>query len=248
MPYNRFHLNNSLHVNAITMTRHFITVSLIIMGFAIADIRFAYADSRNSAHFGYPIDFALTFSNSEIDLREGNNHYPVNLERINVSIFSLQDDDIQFGFNTGSSFLNFDDDNVLAGVSLNGYHTGLAVQSQYGNNPQFGLRADYRYQETRNKTASQSATLSWHEWSVAATGKLILDQQFGLLLGWSYSEINARRRTQGDINSALSMRLDSPQQTQLGLEWMNGTGGQISIVLQNGAYENIAFSFAQTFK
>lgn len=218
-----------------------LTMLLISPGLAIAG-------TESSSHYGYPIDFALTLSNSDIDLREGNVHYPVALERINFSIFALEEKHIQLGFNTGSSYLSLDNDAVLDGMSLNGYHTGLAIRGQYGRNPQLGFRADYRYQETRNETEGQSTTLSWHEWTIAATGKIILWQQLGIMLGWAKSEIKARRRAQGDINDTLSMRLDSAPQTQLELEWLTGTGGRVSIAVQNGSYENLAFKFAQTFK
>jgi len=256
MPNYNVNLGKSLRKSSVIMTVHHMSAVFTLMlatlltttGLAIADTDFSYARSHSNSHYSYPIDFALTLSNSDIDLREDKQHYPVALERINFSIFSLEEKNIQFGFNTGSSYLSLDNDIALAGMSLNGYHAGLAIRAQYGSNPKLGFHADYRYQETRNETASQSATLSWHEWTMAASGKIIIGQRLGLMLGWAYSEIKARRRARGDINDTASMRLDSAPQTQLELEWLTGTGGRVSIALQNGAYENIAFTFAQTFK
>ena len=242
------HFMTARWMTLLALSTTLLTTLLTTPGLAIADTHFTFAETHSSNHYRYPFDFALTLLNSDIDLRNGNEHYPVALDRINFSIYSLEEKNIQFGFNTGSSYLSLDNDVALAGVSLDGYHMGLAVRGHYGSNPQLGVHADYRYQETRNETATQSSTLSWHEWTVAATGKIRLGQRIGLTLGMAYSEIKARRRTLGDINDTLNMRLDSAPQTQLEVEWLNETGGRISIALQNGAYENLAFKFAQTFK
>jgi hypothetical protein len=205
------------------------------------------SNTYNSTRYDYPIDFALTFSNSDIDLREGNSHYPVSLDRISISVFALEEEHIQFGFITGSSNLSLDNDSVVAGMSLNGYHTGLAVRGQYGHNPQLGFHADYRYQETRNETTTQSATLSWHEWTIAATGKLTFGQHLRVMLGGAYNDVKARRRARGDINDTLSMELDSAPHAQFGLEWLTGAGGRVSFALQRGAYDTVAFNFVRAF-
>jgi hypothetical protein len=248
MPQQKLHSGRTAENSNFTVAIHFITMLFTALVLVLAETDFAQADPRNSFHYGYPIDFALTLSNSDIDLRADSALYPIALERVNFSIFSLEEKNIHFGFNTGSSYLSLDNDTALAGLSLNGYHAGFALRGQYGRNPQLGFHADYRYQETRNKTASQTVTLSWHEWTAAATGKVILGQRLGLILGWAYSEIKARRRAQGDINGAFNLELDSAPQTQLELEWLTGTGGRVSLALQKGSYENLAFKFAQTFK
>jgi hypothetical protein len=248
MTYHNLYLSRTMKHCYFTVATPSMALLFTVLVLIMTETDSAHADPRTSFHYGYPIDFALTLSNSDIDLRAGDTLYPVALERVNFSIFSLEEQNIQFGFNTGSSYLSLDNDIALAGLSLNGYHAGFALRGQYGRNPQLGLHADYRYQETRNKTADQSVTLSWHEWTVAATGRVILGQRLGLMLGWAYSEIKARRRARGDINGAFNMELDSAPQTQLELEWLTATGGSISLALQKGAYENLAFKFAQTFK
>lgn len=204
-------------------------------------------DSYTSARYDYPIDFALTFSNSDIDLREGNSHYPVALDRISISVFALEEEHIQFGFITGSSNLSLDNDSAVAGMSLNGYHTGLAVRGHYGHNPQFGFHADYRYQETRHETATQSAILSWHEWTIAATGKVTFGEHLRVMLGGAYNGVKAHRRAQGDINNALNIELDSAPHAQFGLEWLTGASGRVSFALQRGAYDTVAFNFVRAF-
>jgi hypothetical protein len=206
-----------------------------------------YNDSYNSARYDYPIDFALTLSNSDIDLHEGNTHYPVSLDRISISVFSLEQEPIQFGFITGSSNLSLDNDTAVAGMSLNGYHTGLAVRGHYGRNPQFGFHADYRYQETRHETPTPSAILSWYEWTIAATGKVTFGEHLRVMLGWAYSGVKARRHARGDINDTLNIELDSAPHAHFGLEWLTGTDGVVSIALQRGAYDTVAFNFVRAF-
>ncbi|MDT8382935.1 MAG: hypothetical protein RRB22_00810 [Gammaproteobacteria bacterium] len=231
-------------------------LAIALVGMSFTPTGFAQSDPRGDGPYSSaysnpyrdPFDFTLSFSRSDIDLRDSTTHYPVNLERISLSVFSLQEKNIHFGFNTGSSYLSMDNDTVLTGMSLNGYHAGFALRGHYGRNPQLGLHADYRYQETRHKTDSQSATLSWHEWTLAARGRLVLGQRLGIVLGWAYSEIEAGRSARGDINDALNLRLDSAPQLQVELEWLTGAGGRVSLAVQNGAYENLAFNFAQTFR
>ncbi len=221
---------------------------VVVVGSAHADSGFPNEAFRHGSHYDYPIDFTLTLSNSNIALRAGNIDYQVALERISISVFSLQDKHLQWGFNSGASYLSPDNDPAVAGLRLNGYHAGFALRANLGSNPQLGLHADYRYQETRNETTNQTTSLSWHEWTLAATGKIILGQRLGFTLGWAYRDINAQRRTRGDINDTLSLQLNSPLQSQFELQWFTDASGRISIAWQRGSYENIAFNFSRAFK
>lgn len=227
---------------------HPIAIILMAASLVLFDADVTHAAYPSYEHYDYPIDFALTLSNSDIDLRDGDMHYIVDLNRINISVFTLEERNIQFGFNAGSSYLSLDNDPVLTGIHLSGYHAGFSVKGQNGKNPQLGFRTDYRYQETQDETEAQLATLSWHEWSMAITGKILFGQRLALTLGGAISEINARRSVRGDTNDAINMRLDSAAHAQAELAWLTGTGGQVSIALQKGAHEYFAFKFSQTFK
>lgn len=244
MPNHTDALANRVRRNSFNVVTHFLGTLL----FAIISADIAHAESYNSSQHAYPIDFALTFSNSDIDLRDGDTHYTVDMNRINISIFSLAEKTIQLGFNAGYNYLSLDNDPVLTGINLDGYHAGFAVRSLYGNNPQLGFQADYRYQGARDDTEAQSTTFNWNEWTIAATGKVSLGQRLRLMLGLAYSEIKARRNAQGDINDTLDMRLDSARQTQFELQWLTETDGRVSVALQRGAYESFAISFVQAFK
>jgi len=244
-------LGKSVHRSSFKAITHFFGALLFALAFAIGLItisaKVAQAETFTSSHYDYPIDFALTFSSSDIDLREGSTHYDVDMKRINVSAFALENSNFQLGFNAGYNYLSLDNDALLAGINLDGYHAGLALRGHYGKDPQLGFQADYRYQETRDDTETQSTTFNWNEWTMAVSGKVKLAQQLRLMLGVAYSEIDARRNTRGDIDDTLDMRLDSATQTQLELEWLIETGGRVSIALQSGAYQNLAFKFAQRF-
>jgi len=135
-----------------------------------------------------PFEFTLTFSNNDIDLQDGDINYPATMDRISFSILSIDNEHIQWGFVAGSSYLSLDNDTALAGMNLNGYHAGFTLRGHAGTNPQLGLRGVYRYQETRNEFATQSATISWHELNIAATGKILLGQHLGLGLAWVFSD------------------------------------------------------------
>lgn len=198
--------------------------------------------------FSSPIDFSLSLINSDIDLQSQDATVPVSLERISISIYTIEEPWAQLGFITGSSYLSTRDDPVTAGMNLSGYHAGLALRSTFGNNPVIGFHANYLYQETKDELANQAVTLSWHEWTVGLTGKIILGQRLGLSAGWNYHALKARRRASGDINDTQSMDLDSGAHSLLELEWIVQPGGRVGLILQSGNDQRTEFRFAQTFR
>jgi hypothetical protein len=210
--------------------------------------------SSNNAQAAYvpdfqtPFDFSLLLSNSDIDLQTSDSKQPVSLDRISITVFSIIEPQLEFGFITGSSNLSLDNDAATAGVSLNGYHAGLALRSHLGRNPQIGFHAHYIYQEAKNETATQSATLSWHEWAAGISGMILLGSQLELNAGWAHHDIDARRRATGIINETQNLRLESDSQAQLGIAWRVHGGGHVGLSLQRGSYQQIEFRFSQKFQ
>jgi hypothetical protein len=198
--------------------------------------------------FQTPFDFSLLFSNSDIDLQASDSKHLVSLDRISITVFSIIEPQLEFGFITGSSNLSLDNDAASAGMSLNGYHAGLAMRRYLGRNPQIGFHAHYLYQETKNETATQSATLSWHEWAAGISGVIILGSQLELNAGWAHHDIDARRRATGIINETQSLQLESGSQAQLGIAWLVHGGGRVGLSLQRGSYQQIEFRFSQKFR
>jgi hypothetical protein len=199
-----------------------------------------YPDSQQA------FDFSLSFSNSDVDLHADNLKYPVSLDRIGILVFTQVERYLQMGFITGSSNLDLDNDPLTAGMKLTGYHAGLAMRSAFGNNPQIGLQADYIYQETKDQTDTQATTLSWYEWSAGAFGKITLGQLV-LSAGWALQDVDARRRTTGNVNDTQRLKLDSDSQTQLGIAWLVSSGGRVSLKLQRGSYQRVEFRFSRKF-
>ncbi|MCF6338891.1 MAG: hypothetical protein L3J84_13230, partial [Gammaproteobacteria bacterium] len=164
-----------------------------------------------------------------------------------IEIFTLIEPRIQLGFTSGSSNLSLDNDPVSTGRSFNGYHAGLLVRSTLGRNPQIGFHANYTYQETKNETASQKMTLNWHEWAAGVSGKIILGQQLALSVGWAYHDVDANRRATGDIYQIQRLRLASGPQGRLEIAWLDRSDGRVSLAIQRGSYQQIAFRFSRKF-
>ncbi|HEC19677.1 MAG TPA: hypothetical protein ENI97_10085 [Gammaproteobacteria bacterium] len=198
--------------------------------------------------FDRPFQFSLNLSNADINLKSDLAEHNVNLDRIAISVFSQADPRLQLGFVTGSSYLTLDNDPPSAGMSLNGYHAGLAMRSRWGSNPQLGVHARYLYQDTRNETATQTVVLSWHEWTAGISATLLLGGQLELRAGWAHHEVDARRRATGNINETRRLELAASGQGLLGLAWRTISGGHMGVRLLGGDYRQVEFRFAQTFR
>jgi len=220
----------------------------IILALSFSPVSTRIVQAAYYPDFQTPFDFSLSLSNSDIDLQADNNLLRVSLDRISIVVFTEIEPHIQFGFITGSSNLSLDNDPATAGMSLNGYHAGLAMRSSLGHNPQINFHANYLYQETRNETTTQTTTLSWHEWSASISGKIILGRQLELSAGWAHYDIDARRRATGDVNETQNLNLQSGSQGQLGIAWLVHSGGRVGLALQRGSYQQIEFRFSQKFR
>lgn len=216
---------------------------IILLATFVGSVEAAYyPDYRN------PFDFSLSLSKSDVDLQnDGNNHLAA-LDRISITVFTLVEPHVQFGFITGSSSLTLDNDPVTAGINLGGYHAGLAMRSYINNNPQIGFHANYLYQETKDETEDQTVTLSWHEWTAGISGRIILGQQLELSAGWSYHDVDARLRASGTIQQTKNLALESSSQGQMGIAWRVSSGGRVGLTIQDGSYQQIEFRFSREFK
>lgn len=227
-------------------SRYPIAIGLALVILLVSPID-SIAETTYYPDFQQPFDFSLSFSNSDIDLHAGDRKHPVSLDRIGIWVFTRIEPHLQLGFITGSSNLSLDNDPPTAGMSLSGYHAGLAMRSAFGRNPQIGLRADYLYQETKDETGTQTATLNWYEWSAGVFGKIVLGQLV-LSAGWAQQGVDARRRATGSINDTQSLKLKSASQGQLGIAWLVSSGGRVSLMLQRGSYKRVEFRFSRKFQ
>ena len=230
---------------------------LVLATVFLMDYSTAMAEARYSSYASTPIDFIFSLSNADLDLSTPNTEYPVSLEKISVSVFNTLDPQLQLGFLAGQSYLSLSNDAATAGMHLSGYHVGLAIRGCFGghnsgnyssSNPQVKLQVTYLYQETKDTLEAQSATLSWHELTADASVKLNISQRFGIILGGSYSDLDAQRRATGDINETVKLNLDPGTQSRLALELRTPPNGRVSLVFRRGAYDGITLNFARQFR
>jgi hypothetical protein len=206
------------------------------------------AEAAYYPDFRSPFDFSLSLSKSDVDLQSDNGNPLASLDRISITVFTLVEPHIQFGFITGSSGLTLDNDPLTAGMSLGGYHAGLAMRSFISDNPQIGFHANYLYQETKDETAEQTVTLSWHEWTAGVSGRIILGQQLEFSAGWSYHDVDARQRASGTIQQTNNLALESSSQGEMGIAWHVRSGGRVGLTIQDGSYQQIEFRFSREFR
>jgi len=124
----------------------------------------------------------------------------------------------------------------------------LMLRSTLGRNPQIGFHANYTYQETKNEIASQKMTLNWHEWATGVSGEIVFAQQLALSVGWAYHDVDANRRVTGDIYQTQNLTLASGPQGKLEIAWLDRSDGRVSLAIQRGSYQQVAFRFSRKFK
>jgi hypothetical protein len=206
------------------------------------------ADTVRYPDFQQPFDFTLSLSNSDIELQGGNGQTLVSEDRISISVLTRIEPHLQLGFITGSSDLFLDNDAPTAGMSLNGYHAGLLLRSEFGDNPRITAHGNYLYQQSNNERTGQTTSLSWQQWAAGISGTVILGQRLELSAGWMYHDVDARRRTTGVINETKRLVLASGSQGRFAIAWHVRSGGRVGLVLQRGSYQQVEFRFSREFR
>ncbi len=220
----------------------------LLLIFAVSPVFSPIAEAAYSPDFRKPFDFSLLLSNSDVDLQTSSNQQRASLDRVSIEIFTLIEPQIQLGFAYGSSNLSLNNDPLSTGRSFNGYHAGLAIRSTVGRNPQIGFHANYTYQETKNETVRQKMTLNWHEWATGISGTITFGQQLALSVGWAYHDVNASRRATGNIYQTQNLKLASGSQGRLEVAWFDRRDGRVSLAIQRGSYQQVAFRFSRKFR
>jgi len=219
-----------------------------LLALAIFFISIGISEAAYYPDFRKPFDFSLLLAKSDIDLQAGDDKHRASLDRISIEILTLIKPRIQFGFISGSSNMNLDNDPVSAGKNLSGYHAGLMIRSALGHNPQIGFHANYIYQETKNEVTNQAITVNWHEWTTGIFGKIMFGQQLEFSVGWAYLDVDARRRATGDINQTQNLKLAAGSQERLEIAWLDRSDGRVSLAIQRGNYQQVAFRFSRKFR
>jgi hypothetical protein len=154
---------------------------------------------------------------------------------------------LEYGFIMGSSRVTVSDDPNLAGISLDGYHLGLALHSHFGRNPQLALKARYLYQEVSNRDDNQKDLLSWHEWEAGGQVSLRPISSLVMSAGVAQTGIDATQRLRGNTSLTQSIKTAGGSQYFAGLTLLVDNGGRVSLYLQRGIRRGFELSFARGF-
>jgi len=211
----------------------------------LADTR--YSGFNNSFSNRSLVDFSLSFSRIDLDLKFNNIIYPTRQSRISVNVFNRVSTNLNIGLILGSNFLSLDNDAVTAGLSLNGNHIGFAANGTFGNKIQLGLNAHYIYQEAKGENTLRTTSLTWHEWLAEATLRLSLGSQWALIAGTGIMGLDADRRVSGDINETIRMKLTDNVQGKLAIEILPAPTDRIRLTVTRGTFDGAQLTFAHAF-
>jgi hypothetical protein len=193
------------------------------------------------------MDFSLQLSTTDLRLRYDQTAHTTTVERIGVTVFDITTPRLQYGFIAGSSHLTAASDPALAGLSLDGYHAGLALQSQVGQNPRLSLRLHYLYQDVRDDENDRKIILTWHEWGTEVEGKLRLGGSLSVVAGAAYVGVDAQQRITGNGARTLNPDTETGAAGRLGLELDVKSGGRVGLHIQRGTLNSTFLIFARTF-
>jgi hypothetical protein len=207
----------------------------------------AIAGTDLNNYSDYPMDFSLSFSHSDLDLKKNSTTYSVDQRRISAILYDITNPSFTAGLILGSSYLSLNTDPVTAGLSLNGYHIGLAMNAHTRGNPQLGLHGYYLFQETEGSNNLRRVTMNWNEWLAETLFSIAVTPRWGFKLGAGMSGVDTERRVSGDINGTLRMKSDMGFQGKVEIEYHPYPSGRISLVFNRGIYAGTRFIFARTF-
>jgi len=192
------------------------------------------------------LDFSLQLSQAELLLHYDDLDHETNVERVGVVVFDAADPHLHYGFLLGSSHLTLDNDPLLAGLSLDGYHAGLALRSRVGANPRLDLLAQYLYQDVKDTNADREVTVTWHEWRAEALAGLRLGSSLTLQGGVAHMHLDPQLRITGDGARTRNMQEETATDTRLGVE-LNVDNGRLGLQIQRGLFDSVSLIFARTF-
>jgi len=193
------------------------------------------------------VDFSLQLSQADLLLHYDDLDHDANVERVGVVVFDTTDPYLHYGFLAGSSRLTLDNDPLLAGLSLDGYHAGLALRGGFGRNPRLDLQAQYLYQDVKDSAADSEVTVTWHEWRAEMLAGLRLGSPLTLVAGLTYVNLDAQLRITGNDARTRNMREETGTEKRLGLELNLENSGRVGLHIQRGVFDSISLIFARAF-
>jgi hypothetical protein len=193
------------------------------------------------------MDFSLQLSQADVVLRYDGLDHESNVERIGIEVFDTTDPHLHYGFLAGSSRLTVDSDPLLAGLSLDGYHAGLALRGGVGHNPRLDLLTQYLYQDVKDTSADSEVTVTWHEWRAEMLATLRPVSPLTLVAGLAYVNLDAQLRITGDSARTRNMREETGTEKRLGLELSVQNSGRVGLHIQRGVFDSITLIFARAF-
>ena len=212
---------------------------------ALADTRFS--SFNNNFSNDIPVDFSLSFSRKDLDLKSSSTTYSVRLRRINAKLSNEISQNINIGLILGSNFISQENDVATAGLSLNGNHIGFALNGIFGNDLRLGINASDIYQEANGGNTLRTASIAWHEWMTEATLRFKLGTHWAILAGAGIMGLDADRRVSGDINETIRMELTDNFQGKLAIEIFTAPADRIRLTLNQGAFNGPQLTFAHAF-
>ena len=193
------------------------------------------------------MDFSLQLSQADLLLHYDDRDHDTSLERVGIVVFDTTDPYLQYGFLAGSSHLTLENDPLLAGISLDGYHAGLALRGGFGHDLRLDVQAQYLYQDVRDASASREVTVTWHEWRAEMLAGLRLGSPLTVVAGLAYVNLDAQQRISGDGARTRNLREETGTEKRLGLELNVEKNGRVGLHISRGVFDSVSLIFARSF-
>lgn len=198
------------------------------------------------------MDFSLHLSHSDLHLHYDDLAHDTSLERVGIVVFETSDPHLQYGFLAGSSHLTLEGDPLLAGISLDGYHAGLALRGGVGHDLRLDVQAQYLYQDVQDASATRKVIVTWHEWRAEMLAGLRLGSSpLTVVAGLAYVNLDAQQRISGDGARTRNLHEETGTEKRLGLELtVDGHAqnkGRVGLHIQRGVFDTVSLIFARSF-
>jgi len=195
------------------------------------------------------LDFTVRFDQNKTDFDYGNITINTTIKRIGVYWNERFGERLRLGLFGGYTALTQTNNPLTAGLTLEGYHAGVALHLGLLQTQRLLLffSADYTYQNVDDGNAGQSVDISWLEPSVRLGAAVRLNKTVRLFGGANYGYIDGQERDSGTTNQTIDFEHRRRSGGFFGVDLNVGDGGYIGIAGRSGVNRSAEIYFKKLF-
>lgn len=148
----------------------------------------------------------MHFAQSRNNFEYRSGEIPTRVEHISLSWREAFTERLLLGLHGGYSFATQNDNLLTAGLELDGYHAGLALNFDL-TPPSTAVRvladATFTYQHVRHESTPQTVEIDWRESRLGFWASFPLGATFQVVAAARYGWTDGQQRASGIVNSSL---------------------------------------------